>query len=144
MGQATLPSAAGQADMPSAEDIRDPRAAALRLTLQSPAGAAQRRSLQTPARQSAYFRQTASMSIRRMPILRMIREIMRDINPELRCKPAAALCLQMAVEAWLVSLFEDAGACATHGRRMTVMPKDLWLALLIRGEKPFIRHQKRQ
>ena len=42
--------------------------------------------------------------------------------------------LQEASEAFLVSLFEDTNLCAIHAKRVTVMAKDMQLALRIRGD----------
>jgi histone H3/H4 len=38
------------------------------------------------------------------------------------------------VEAFSVGLFEDANLCAIHARRVTIMQKEMQLALRIRGE----------
>ena len=44
-----------------------------------------------------------------------------------------ALCvLQESAESYLVSVFEDASLCAMHARRVTVMIKDLQLAMSTR------------
>ncbi len=45
----------------------------------------------------------------------------------------ALLALQEASEAFLVGLFEDTNLCAIHAKRVTIMPKDMQLALRIRG-----------
>ena len=44
------------------------------------------------------------------------------------------LAMQESVEAFSVGLFEDANLCAIHARRVTIMPKDMQLALQIRGD----------
>ena len=41
--------------------------------------------------------------------------------------------LLQASEAFLVHLFEDAMLCAIHGKRVTVMPKDVYLAMRLNG-----------
>jgi histone H3 len=46
----------------------------------------------------------------------------------------AVLALQEALEAYLVHLFEDTNECAIHGKRVTIMPKDMRLAQRIQGE----------
>ena len=46
----------------------------------------------------------------------------------------AVYALQTAVEAYLVGLFEDTNLCAIHGKRVTIMVKDMLLARRIRGE----------
>ncbi len=45
----------------------------------------------------------------------------------------ALLALQEAAEAYVVGLFEDTNLCAIHAKRLTIMPKDMQLALRIRG-----------
>eukprot|EP00804_Cyclotella_cryptica_P022030 CCRYP_000954-RC/>CCRYP_000954-RC protein AED:0.36 eAED:0.33 QI:0/-1/0/1/-1/0/1/0/48 len=42
--------------------------------------------------------------------------------------------MQESMEAFSVGLFEDAKLGAIHARRVTIMPKDMQLALRIRGE----------
>ena len=42
---------------------------------------------------------------------------------------------QQAAEAYNVGLFEDTNLCAIHGKRVTIMPKDIKLARRIRGEQ---------
>ncbi|MFS7939354.1 putative transcription factor Hap3/NF-YB family [Helianthus anomalus] len=43
------------------------------------------------------------------------------------------LALQEATEAYLVGLFEDTNLCAIHFKRVTIMLKDIQLALRIRS-----------
>ena len=74
------------------------------------------------------------MLIRRLPFARLVREIqMTMMRQSYRWQGTAILALQEASEAHLVSLFEDANLCAIHGKRVTIMPKDLQLARRIRG-----------
>jgi len=47
----------------------------------------------------------------------------------------ALLALQEATEAYLVGLFNDTNECALHAKHVTIMPKDMQLALRIQGEK---------
>ena len=49
-------------------------------------------------------------------------------------RSTSLLAMQESVEAFSVGLFEDANLCAIHARRVTIMPKDMQLALRIRGE----------
>jgi histone H3 len=35
------------------------------------------------------------------------------------------LALQEAAEAYIVGVFEDTNLCAIHGKRVTIMPKDM-------------------
>eukprot|EP00804_Cyclotella_cryptica_P013006 CCRYP_002329-RC/>CCRYP_002329-RC protein AED:0.47 eAED:0.33 QI:0/-1/0/1/-1/0/1/0/79 len=51
------------------------------------------------------------------------------------------LAIQESVEAFSIGLFEDASLCAIHSRRVTIMPKDIQLALQIRGESELMRNK---
>ena len=46
----------------------------------------------------------------------------------------AIMALQEAFEDYLVGLFEDCVLEAIHRKRVTVIPKDMFIALRIRGE----------
>ncbi len=45
------------------------------------------------------------------------------------------LTLQEASEAYLIKLFEDTNECALHGKRVTILPRDMQLARRIQGEE---------
>ncbi len=98
---------------------------------------------------------TTGLLIRRLPFQRLVREISReeskrlDINKhrtddteklhELRWQSTALEALHQAAEAYLVRLFEDSNLCAIHGKRVTLMPKDMTLARKIRNEVDHLR-----
>ena len=82
-----------------------------------------------------HFQKTTALLIRRLPFQRLVREIAQDYKTDLRFQSAAILCLQEAMEAYLVRLFDDTNLCAIHARRVTIMPKDIQLARRIRGEQ---------
>ena len=63
---------------------------------------------------------------------RLIRELCE--KKDLRCQAKAIMALHEAFEDYLVGLFEDCVLETIHRRRVTVMPKDLFIALRIRGE----------
>ena len=81
-----------------------------------------------------HYQGSTALLIRKLPFQMLVREIAQDFKTDLRFQSAAVLCLQEAVEAYLVRLFDDANLCAIHARRVTIMPKDLFLARRIRGE----------
>lgn len=81
------------------------------------------------------YQKSTELLLRRAPFQKLVREIAHELNRELRFQSSAVLALQEAAEAYLISLFEDANLCAVHGRRVTIMTKDLQLAKRIRGEK---------
>jgi histone H3 len=81
------------------------------------------------------YQKSTDLLIKKMPFQRLVREIARDLGlvTDLRFQVSAINALQEAAEAHLVSLFEDTNLCAIHGRRVTIMPKDMSLARRLRG-----------
>jgi histone H3 len=80
------------------------------------------------------YQSSTDLLIRRLPFARLVREIQQTMMREtLRWQGTAILALQEAAEAHLVGLFEDCNQCAIHGKRVTIMPKDMQLARRIRG-----------
>lgn len=47
------------------------------------------------------------------------------------------LAMQESMETFCIQLFEEVNLSAIHAERATVMPKDIELALQIRGEQHF-------
>jgi histone H3/H4 len=81
------------------------------------------------------YQKTAELLIPKKPIGRLVKEISQDFKGDLRYQLNSILCLHEASEAYLVGMFEDTQLCSVHGGRVTVMPKDIKLARLIRGER---------
>ena len=65
---------------------------------------------------------------------RLFREIAENEKKGLRWQAAAIMALQEAMEDYLVNLFCDCVIEAIHGRRVTIMPKDIHITRRIRGE----------
>jgi histone H3 len=84
-------------------------------------------------RQIRQYQRSTELLLLKRPFARLCREIMGDQLQSLRCSPTAIEALQEASEAYLVQLFEDSNLLAIHGKRITVMPKDMRLAIRIRG-----------
>ncbi len=81
------------------------------------------------------YQKNTDLLIRKLPFQRLVREIAQDFKNDLRFQGTAILALQEAAESYLVSLFEDTNLCAIHGKRVTIMPKDIQLARRLRGER---------
>lgn len=79
------------------------------------------------------YQRSTDLLIPRVSFRRMVREIMLDINAELRCQSSAVLAMQEASESFLVRLFSDTNMCAIHARRNTITVKDMELAQRICG-----------
>ena len=86
-------------------------------------------------REIRQYQKSHDLLVRRLPFQRLVREIARDFKTDLRFQGSAMLSLQEASESYVVGLFEDSNLLAIHGRRVTIMPKDIQLARRIRGER---------
>ena len=84
------------------------------------------------------YQKSTDLLIRKLPFQRLVREIAQDFKADLRFQSAAIGAIQAAAEAYLVSIFEDSNLCAIHAKRVTIMDKDIQLAIRIReGRKNF-------
>jgi histone H3 len=81
------------------------------------------------------YQGSTELLIRKMPFQRLVREIAAQFRDDLKFQSSAIGALQEASEAYLVSLFEDAHRAAIHGKRVTIMQKDIRLARKLRGER---------
>lgn len=81
------------------------------------------------------YQKTTELLLRKLPFQRLVRELAQEYKSDLRFQSSSILALQEAAESYLVGLFEDANMCTVHGKRVTVMPKDIQLARRIRGER---------
>jgi histone H3 len=81
------------------------------------------------------YQKCTDLLIRKLPFQRLVREIASEYKNDLRFQSSAVMALQEAAEAYIVGVFEDTNLCAIHGKRVTIMPKDMQLARRIRGER---------
>ena len=83
----------------------------------------------------AFYQQEYGLLCSKLASQCLFREICQGLGKtDLRWQSSACLALQEGYEAYLVALFEDGVLECIHGKRKTVMPKDLHVALRIRGE----------
>lgn len=80
------------------------------------------------------YQKSTELLLKKLPFQRLVRDIARGQKTDIRLQRSALEALQEAAEAYLVGLFEDTQLCAIHARRTTIMPRDMALALRIRGE----------
>mmetsp|Transcript_74139 Transcript_74139/g.117947 ORF Transcript_74139/g.117947 Transcript_74139/m.117947 type:complete len:179 (+) Transcript_74139:42-578(+) len=80
-----------------------------------------------------FYQSNTELLIPKVSFQRLVRDICVHISGAIRMEAQALLCLQEASEAFLCGLFEDASLFAQHGRRVTVMKRDLQLSRKIRG-----------
>ena len=81
------------------------------------------------------YQKSTDLLIRKANFSRFAREVAQDFKTDLRWKSIAVLALQEASEAYLTTMFEDCNLCAIHAGRVTIQPKDVYLARRIRGER---------
>ncbi|KAJ6624889.1 histone H3 protein [Mycena sp. CBHHK59/15] len=85
-------------------------------------------------REIRHYQKGTDLLLRKLPFQRLVREIAQDYKYDLRFNNSALTALQEATEAYLMSLFEDTQLCALHGKRVTIMTRDMTLARRMRGE----------
>ena len=95
-------------------------------------------------RQIRRYQQSTECLIKRTPFHKLIREISQEyrVCPDGLGTPSvqvhfqftAIAALQEAAKKIIVGLFEDVNLLAFHAKRVTVMPRDIRLALRIRGD----------
>jgi histone H3/H4 len=81
------------------------------------------------------YQKGTELLLRKAPFQRLVRELAVEGKEGLRFQSSAILAIQEATEAHMVNLFADTCLCAIHGRRVTIMPKDIQLARRLRGER---------
>ena len=87
----------------------------------------------------AYYQKRIGLLMTKLSFQRLVREIVQ--NPEgpvgrsdIRFQASALLALQEGAEVYLIALFEDTVLEAIHGKRVTILPRDIQIARQIRGE----------
>jgi histone H3/H4 len=79
------------------------------------------------------YQKGTDLLIRKRPFARLVKEISDAVTPNMRWQAGAMAALQEASEDHLVHVFEDTNLCAIHGKRVTIMVKDMQLARRIRA-----------
>ena len=99
-------------------------------------------------REICRYQKSTDLLIRKVPFQRLAREVLQDLNKPgsyprfnaTRFQATSLLAIQESVEAFSIGMFEDINLCAIHARRVTIMPKDMQLALRIRGESHLMQN----
>ena len=79
------------------------------------------------------YQKGTDLLMRKLPFQRLVREIAQDFRTDLRFGATAILALQESSEAHLVGMLEDSNLLAIHAKRVTIMQKDMQLAIRLRG-----------
>ena len=95
-------------------------------------------------REIRHYQRSTENLIKKTPFQKLIREISQEYricpdgpgtpSVQVHFQSTAIAALQEAAENFIVGLFEDVNLLAVHARRVTVMPRDIRLALRIRGD----------
>lgn len=80
-------------------------------------------------RQIRRYQKSTELLIRKLPFQLLVREVAYEFDKTktLRFQSTALLALQEAAEAHLVNMFNEVNHIAIHGRRVTIMIKDILL-----------------
>lgn len=81
------------------------------------------------------YQNSTDLLIPRAPFRRLVREVMLNMKDSIRIRSSALDAMQEATESYITSVLSDANLCTIHARRVTLFPKDLQLALRLRGER---------
>ncbi|KAJ7857497.1 histone 3 [Mycena olivaceomarginata] len=82
------------------------------------------------------YKKTTELLIKKLPFQRVVKEIAQNYKADIRFQSTALLALQEATEAVFCRIIvEDANHAASHGKRVTVRPKDLALTIRLRGDR---------
>ncbi|KAI5935744.1 histone H3.1 [Manis javanica] len=81
------------------------------------------------------YQKSTELLLLKLPFQRLVHEIAQKVKADLRFQISAVMALQEACEAYLVGLFVDTNLCTIHAKRITIIPKDMYLARRIRGER---------
>ena len=81
------------------------------------------------------YQKTFELLLRKMPFVRVIKEVLQDIYPSntMRWESTALLALQVSTEAYLIAFFEYTNIVAINAKRVTIMAKDMRVVRRIRG-----------
>ena len=85
----------------------------------------------------AYYQKRVGLYMAKAAFGRVVREICVEdlMKKDIRWQSVALLAAQEGTEAYIVGLFEDTVLEVIHGRRVTIMPKDIQIACRIHDER---------
>ncbi|EAN84245.1 histone H3 variant V [Trypanosoma cruzi] len=81
------------------------------------------------------YQSSTEFLIAKAPFRRLVREIVSNLKDSFRMSATCVEALQESTELYVTSVLADANLCTLHANRVTVYPKDIQLALKLRGER---------
>lgn len=80
------------------------------------------------------YQKSNELLIPKLPMQRLIRSIAAEFKPDgIKFQSAAIGAIHEAAEAYMAQIFEDTNLCAIHAKRVTIQPRDIKLAMRLRG-----------
>jgi histone H3 len=80
------------------------------------------------------YQKTPNILIRKAPFQSLVCKLAQKIGKsDLQMQSTAVLALQEAAEYFMIDVFCDTNLCTMHGKRVTIMAKDMVLACSIQG-----------
>ncbi|XP_044531874.1 histone H3.3A-like [Gracilinanus agilis] len=86
-------------------------------------------------REIRHYQKSTKLLIHKLPFQCLVHEVAQDFKIDLHFQNEAIGALQESSEVYLVGLFEDTNLCGIHAKCVTIMPKDIQLALCIGRER---------
>ncbi|XP_052701759.1 uncharacterized protein LOC128178563 [Crassostrea angulata] len=84
------------------------------------------------------YQRTTNLLIPKLSFQRIVKSLTNERFEGIRFQTSALHALQEACEDFIVNVLADTNLCALHGKRVTILPKDMQLALRIRGKRDYI------
>ena len=94
-------------------------------------------------RQIRQQQKNVDLLVAKLPFQRIVRELATNVcknnnginipGDQIRFTASSMLALQQSAEAYMITLYEDCQLCAFHGKRITIMPRDMKLVRHLRG-----------
>ncbi|KAG5508765.1 hypothetical protein JKF63_05263 [Porcisia hertigi] len=81
------------------------------------------------------FQKSTDLLIQCAPFQRLVREVSSAQKEGVRFQSSAIMAIQEATEAYIVSVLADTNLACIHAKRVTIQPKDVQLAMRLRGER---------
>ena len=81
------------------------------------------------------YQKSTEPLIRRAPFRRLINEILGEDMKSTRFQASAIDAIKEAAEAYLTNILQDSNLAAMHAKRTTVFPRDIKLAMRLRGDR---------
>ncbi|CAJ1014331.1 histone H3, putative [Leishmania guyanensis] len=81
------------------------------------------------------YQKSTELLMQCAPFQRLVREVSSAQKEGLRFQSSAILAIQEATESYIVSLLADTNLACIHAKRVTIQPKDVQLAMRLRGDR---------